>query len=428
MGKIEFKNFKKHNLEVSKGGVGIESPIDMRDTLMEKLPEFCKAIQEVRVGKAVNKKGVQQKARDVSFGAAIREVFGMKDMAQFLKMFDIYPGTHSLNDLASELGVESLSKSTMEKFLIEHSEFANPFSTKDIDSTFRFIIPEIFTNAIRLGYEASQNHQNWIVKEISMPNRTLTMPMILRGDGMPSKINEGANIPMGSLSFARKDVKIFKIGTGFQITDELLMDSQLDLLYIFMGEVGNDMAIGADSQAIYTLINGEQASGSESAPVIGVINTTNGFTYPDLKRAFTRMKRMNQPASRLITGEDDAINITGIDRFEGFQGQTKLASIQSIVGVPEKFENDVYVMPANKIMFLAPQKTMVKLKYRGMMIERRRNPQNQTEEMFVSDWTNFAIVKRDGRLIMDKSVTIGASPFPSYMDVDTRISESYQTL
>lgn len=428
MAKIEFKNFKKHNLEVSKGGVGIESPIDMRDTLMEKLPEFCKAIQEVRVGKAVNKKGVQQKARDVSFGAAIREVFGMKDMAQFLKMFDIYPGTHSLNDLASELGVESLSKSTMEKFLIEHSEFANPFSTKDIDSTFRFIIPEIFTNAIRLGYEASQNHQNWIVKEISMPNRTLTMPMILRGDGMPSKINEGANIPMGSLSFARKDVKIFKIGTGFQITDELLMDSQLDLLYIFMGEVGNDMAIGADSQAIYTLINGEQASGSESAPVIGVINTTNGFTYPDLKRAFTRMKRMNQPASRLITGEDDAINITGIDRFEGFQGQTKLASIQSIVGVPEKFENDVYVMPANKIMFLAPQKTMVKLKYRGMMIERRRNPQNQTEEMFVSDWTNFAIVKRDGRLIMDKSVTIGASPFPSYMDVDTRISESYQTL
>lgn len=429
MAVIELSNFRNHNREVTKGGIGKENPNDIRDTLEKKLlPEFCQGIQNIRAGKIVDSKGIQQRPRDISLEVALREKLGFGSLKQFLGAFDCHMGTNSLNDFAVKLGVNSLSKATMEQFLIEHSEFANPFSTKDIDSTFRFIIPEIFTNAIRLGYEHAQQHQNWIAKTINMPQRTLTMPLILRGDGMPSKVNEGANIPVGSIKFGRKDVKIFKIGTGFDITDELLMDSQLDLLYIFMGEVGNDMAIGADSHAIYTLINGEQADGSESAPVVGVIATGDGFTYKDVKKVFTRMKRMNQPATRMITGEDDAINITGIDRFEGFQGVTKLASVQSIVGVPEKFENDVYVMPANQIMYLCPTKAMVRLQYRGMMIERRRNPQNQTEEMYVSDWINFAIIKRDARVIQTKASTIGSAPFPSYMDIDTRISASYQQL
>ncbi len=428
MAVIKLESFRKHNLEEAKGGIGTENPIDVRDTLEKHLPEFCKGIQELRFGKAQDEKGRVQRPRDISFETALQTKLGFKDIGQFLKVFDIYMGTHSLNDLGVKLGLDNISKNSFENLLIQHSEFGNPMSTKDVDATFRFIIPEIFTSAIRTGYEHAQLHQNWIAKTINMNQRKLTMPMILRGDGVPAKVNEGANIPQGSVKFGRKDVSIFKVGTGFDITDELLLDSQLDMLYIFMGEVGNDMAIAADSQALSVLINGEQADGSESAPVVGVNVVLDGFTYKDLKRVFTRMKRMNQPATRLITGEDDAMNITGIDKFEGFQGQTKLASIASIVGVPERFENDVYVMPANQIMFLAPTKAMVKLSYRGMMIERRRNPQNQTEEMYITDWINFAIVKRDARVIQSKAVTIGASPFPSYMDIDTRINTSYTAI
>lgn len=252
--------------------------------------------------------------------------------------------------------------------------------------------------------------------------------MILRGDGMPSVVNEGANIPVGSLQFNKKDVTIFKVGTGFRITDELLMASQIDMLYLFLQEVGNDMAIGADSQAMLTLINGEQADGSESAPLVGVAVTANGFTYKDIKKVFTRMTRLGIPADRMITGEDDGIDITSIDRFEGFQGQTKLASIRSIIGVPDQFTQDTYVMPANQIMYLNSRRAMVKLQYRGMMTERRRNPQNQTEELYISDWINFAIVKREARVLQTKASTIGAQPFPSYMDIDGRINQSFQAL
>jgi hypothetical protein len=434
MAKIKLENFKRHNLEEGKGGVGTESPIDIRETLEEKLGEFCKGLEDVRRGSIESSKGKKYKPRDVSFEKALKAKFGFENLAHFLRVFELDMQTDSLADLGKIFGQSVVTKATMNDMLVAHSDmsvmsnigsFGTPANTKEIDSTFRFILPEIFTNAIRLGYEASQQSQKWIAKTINMSQRTLVMPLIFRGDGMPAKINEGGNIPVGSLSFGRKNVNVFKVGTGFDYTDELINDSALDMLYLFMGEVGNDMAIGADTQAINVLINGEQADGSESAPIVGVLNTTTGFTYADLKKVFTRMKRMNQPANRLITGEDDGIAITSIDRFEGFMGPTKLASISTIIGVPDQFENDVYVMPANEIMFLNPAKAMVKLQYRGLQMEKQRNPQNQTERMYVSDYLNFAIVKRDARVIQTKASTIGAAPFPAYMDIDTRISASY---
>jgi hypothetical protein len=428
MTKLELGRLRKHNQEVATGGVGTEDPKDVRHTVEETLADFTKQVQFTRKGLKEDKHGRKIKPRDISLGQAVQAYYGFKDVSKFLNTLDIYEGSDTIQDAAQRLGCDNLNKSSMEQLMIDHSEFANPMNTGDIDTSFRFIIPEIFTNAIRVGYQHASLHQNWIGSTLNMAQQKVTMPLILRGDGMPSRVNEGANIPLGSIKFSKKEVNLFKIGTGFSITDELLMASNLDLLFLFLQEVGNDMAIGADSQAFSILINGEQEDGSESAPVVGVQNVMNGFTYKDIKKVFTRMTRLSLPVDRIISGEDDGIDITSIDKFEGFQGQSKISSIRSVIGVPEKFDMDTYVLPANQIMFLNKMRAMVKLQYRGMMTERRRNPQNQTEELFISDWINFAIVKRDARVIQDKSVAIETNGFPSYMDVDTRINQSYQQL
>lgn len=427
MTELSFDRLRAHNANVATGGLGTENENDVRTTVEKTLADFTKQVQYIRKGLAEDSKGNKMKARDISLEQAVQMYYGFKGTGRFLNSIGIYESEDTIQEAARRLGCDNLNKTHMEELMINHSNFANPMNTSDIDSSFRFIIPEIFTNAIRVGYQHASLHQNWVGSTLNMAQTKLTMPLILRGDGMPSRVNEGANIPLGSIKFSRKDVELFKIGTGFSITDELLMASNLDLLYIFLQEVGNDMAIGADSQAFNVLINGEQADGSESAPVVGV-NNAGTFAYKDIKKVFTRMTRLAQPADRIITGEDDGIDITSIDRFEGFQGQTKLASIQTIIGVPEKFQHDTYVLPASQIMYLNKNRAMVKLQYRGMMTERRRNPQNQTEEMFISDWINFAIVKRDARVIQSKAVTNVANPFPSFMDVDARINNAYQTL
>jgi len=432
MEKLELGAVKAHNMELAKGGIGKEDDTRVRHTVEETLGEFCKQITETRLGLAVDKKGNKLRAKDVSFDDALNKVYGFKDTRQFLRCFDLSPGEDSLSDVSAALGMHRLDKSTVEEFLIDHSKMryadSAPVNTQSVDSSFRFIIPEIFMSAVRTGYQHASLHQNWIATTQNMAQQKVTMPMILRGDGMPSRVNEGANIPFGSVKFGKKDLNIFKIGTGFAITDEMVMASSIDMIYTFLQEVGNDMAIGADALAFSVLVNGEQADLSESAPVVGVNVTANGFTYADIKRVFTRMRRLGTPATRLITSEDDAINITGIDRFEGFNGDTRLATIRSIVGVPDAFDIDAYITPANQMLYLNPQRAMMKLTYRGFMTERRRNPQNQTEEMFMSDWINFGIINRSARVIQSKAVTYASTPFPAYMDIDARINQAFSQL
>ena len=426
MMKLELERIKKHNANLASGGTGLEKNSDVRHTIEESLQEFAKEVLETRRGEKLTNGGHKLAPNNISFDEALKYYYGT-GFDGFLKNMQIFKGSDSIKDIAGRFGCANLNKSTMENLMIEHSTFSNPMGTPDINSEFRFIIPEIFTQAIRTGYEHQAMHNNWIRSVQNLSQEEITMPYIERGDGMPSKVNEGADIPVGSIKFGKKKANVFKIGTGFSITDELLMASSLDLLMIFLEEVGNDMSIGADALAFNVLTNGEQADLSESAPVIGV-NTAATFAYEDIKRVFTRMRRLGLDPSRVISGEEDGIDITGLSQFQGFSGQTQLSSIRSIIGVPDRFDIDTYTLPTDQIMYLAPEKAMVKLSYRGFMTERQRNPQNQTEELFISDWTNFAIVKRDARVIQDKSLLFSGNGFPTYMDIDSRINESYKSI
>lgn len=423
------KRVRAHFAEVKKTGTGLENRTDIRETLEKDIERFAKELSMTRRGEIENSKGMRVAPIDMSLPEALRLNYGC-DVNTYLLHLGINPKGDTFHRVAKAFGMDSLNTTGLESLLINHSSFSysSPNNTTGINSDYRFIIPELFLNAIRLGYQHTAQHQNWIAGVQNLSQEEITMPQILRGDGMPSKIHEGADMPVGSLAFGKKRAKVFKVGTGFNITDELLMASSLDMVFTFLQEVGNDMSIAADVLAINILVNGEQGDGSESAPVVGVNNTSTGFTYKDFKRVFTRMARLGLTSTRVIGGEDDTIDVTEIDRFQGFNGTRSLADIRTIVGVPDQFQMDTFPLPAGQVMFLNAARAMVKLLYRGLMVERRRNPRNQTEELFVSDWLNFAIVKRDARVLLDKDIAYSGNGFPAYMDIDARIQEGFRSL
>lgn len=421
--KLSLGAVKNHFVTIRKSNVGTEQDSDVKSYIEETLPGLAKEIFELRNGfKEV--KGQLLPAINLPFHKAIESYYGA-DIKSFLKALGIYSGSDSLASAARRLGANGLTNDSFEKLMLESASFGVN-STKDIATDYRFIIPELIASAIRIGYENSSMHKDWIATTQTLTgNDKIKMPQLLRGDGMPTKINEGANFPVGSVKFGQKEVSVFKVGTGFVMTDELIQRTSIDMMMNFMYNVGDDMSIGADTQAMSVLINGEQADLSESAPSVGVENTTTGFQFQDIKRVTTRMKRLKFDPTRMITGEDDGIDITSLSRFEGFDGVRKLASIQSIIGVPDTLVNDVQILPDNKIMFIDPKKAMAKLQYSSMKVEKQRNPRNQTEELFISDWIGFTILRRDARVLLDKSSTIIESPFPDYMDIDSRIAESF---
>lgn len=436
--KNSFKKIVSHN---SLGGVIVE-----RDALnglyKETLNAFATEVVETRTGVKKDSLGGTIPAFDISFADAISFSYGIvapgknedgvvmtaKDKSmfvikQFLKQNDISFSTDTLASTAKKFGNSNLTKSGVEKLMVGHSELSALNNTQQIDGGFRFIIPELILAAIKIDFEADAMYSKWTAGTINVTGNKVTMPQILRGNAIPKKIGEAESIPFGTVRFGQKEASIFKVGVGFKITDELLQNSSLDMLFQFLGEVGSDMSIGADVEAFNILMNGEQGDGSESAPVIGV-STVNSFLFKDLKLGIGRMRRLKRNVSRIITSETDAISLGEFDEFKGFAGDTKAGKLNSILGAPPTLENDIWAQPDGQVLLVDPANAMVELKRNSMKTETRRNPQNQEDEVFVSMELGFAIKRRDGRLLIDKTQAFAG--FPEYMDIDARINQAFK--
>lgn len=439
---------RKHNQALSNGNPGgTLKRTEVRDAYTENLEEFAKEVIQTRQGRMTDQYGRALPMYDISLAEAISMFFGIQPpqqyakhftkkesdlfvIRQFLKQNDVFLSTDSLASTGKRFGHDNLTAASISKLLVDHSSYDGVNNTTQVNPDHRFIIPELILTAIRLDYEAQSMHQNWISNTINISQRKVTMPHIKRGSAIPRKIGEAESIPFGTVRFGQKEAEVFKVGIGFKITDELVEASTLDMLFEFMGEVGTEMAICADINAASILLNGEQASGAESAPVIGV-ETVGQFKFKDIKRGTARLGRLKRNVSRLLTGEDDAIDLSLLDEYKGFAGDKTLQNLQQMLGVPATLINDIFVMPSNQIMLLAPEAAMVKLQYKGMKTEERRNPQTQESELFISDYLGFAIKRRDGRLLIDKSLAWGApdnAKFPPYMDIDSRINQAFKTV
>jgi len=446
----ELKLLRSHNLERFKGNrAGTLTKDEVSETIKDHFGTFGAQLQELRHGLKEDKFGRILPAKNVSFADAITVFYGIisptkdkygKEMnyieqqkwviSEFLSQLDVYSNTDTLASCAQRFGCGSLNLGTVVNELNKYAQFASPMSAADFQpgSEWHFIIPELILAAIRVDYEASSMHMNWVASTTNISQDEVTMPQIRRGNTLPKKVGEGEDIEYSTLNFGKKKASCFKVGIGFSLTDELIMKSSLDMLFIFLGEVGTDMSISADYYAYQVLRNGEQANGMESAPVIGVEDTSLGFQYRDIKRVTSRMKSLKREPNLAITGEDDGIDISLLPEFKGFNGVTKLSDFKSILGVPDVINNDVYYPAAvGEAMFLDKNKTMTKLQFGSMKIEQDRNPKKQVNDLFVTDWIGFAIIRRDGRIVLNKALDYADNGFPAYMDIAARVTQTFMT-
>ena len=166
--------------------------------------------------------------------------------------------------------------------------------------------------------------------------------MINMSDAAPAKVNEAETIPLGDVSFGQKSVSLFKIGKGFKLTDEVRNYVSLDVLAIYLRDFGVQLGYAMDTLAMDVVINGNKPDGSESAPVIGVYETTNGITYKDLLHIWVRAARMGRNFTTMIGGEDQAIEMLNLPEFKERHSGTTEATLNVKSPVPKNANLDVY--------------------------------------------------------------------------------------
>lgn len=285
---------------------------------------------------------------------------------------------------------------------------------------FTWLVPEVIRDAIRTGYITNPIWESITASDTMVSNTLIKTPQIKFPDVPMPYLAEGETIPLGNIEFAQKIINIFKVGTGFEISDEVRMYTSIDTLSEYFNAVGINLTQRLDALAVLTLINGD-LNGNNAAPIIGVENI-NSFDYDnDLLRTVIRMALLNYTTNTIIANEKPAREFMTMPEIKGFDGGTRLggATFQTgNGGVPTQFRMmPSAVMPAeDQLLFLDPNRALQKYTARPLFIEMDRKPSTQMSQSYATITTGFGKFMDDASVIVDKSIDFATNGFPDFMD------------
>jgi hypothetical protein len=295
------------------------------------------------------------------------------------------------------------------------------------DESVRWLVPEIIRDAIRLGLRKNPIWADMIASEQTLANPSVTIPHWNMSDAMPKYVGEGETMGKGSVSFGQKTLKVRKLGRGIKITYEVAQYVTVNVVSIFLQDFGVKFNMGIDSLLIDTLINGEQADNSESAPVVG-IGTAGlaNFTYKDLLTVWIRMARIGRSPFGIIGGEAAALKVLDLAEFkQGVVGGTNAAGVapnsKLDLKTPIPNSSAYYIhgaVPTNQQIVVDKTSALIKYNVQPLLVEQDKIVSNQTLETYASLTTGFGVLYRDARVVIDASLAFAGNGFPTWMDVD----------
>ena len=355
------------------------------------------------------------------FKGSVRETANLANALRIeghdVSFADVVKDKHniSLESYYNELGINP-----------QIDSISNIFTTDDTNDL-RWLVPELFRDTMRLGLRRSSMWPSLIAAEQNISQLKIKMPQIQKSDADPRYVNQAETISTGTITFDEKEVEIRKIGRGIKVPYEVLDYVSLDVVSLFFEDMGNQLGLALDVWAIDTLINGEQASGSESAPVIGV-GTAATKEYRDFLRIWIRMSRLGRTPNTIIGGENAALDTLDLPEFKtNTFGGTAPASVPTSSALslktPIPNNSNYYIhgnVPTDQEIIMDPSSSLIKFNSKPLMVESEKIVSNQTEAWYASLTTGFAKLFTDSTVIMDKSLAFSGNGFPAEMDVDAQ--------
>lgn len=283
------------------------------------------------------------------------------------------------------------------------------------DGAYRWLIPEVYRDAIRLGLRKSPIYPDLIAGEQTVSQTQVIMPSINMSEATPAAVGVAETITTGTVSFGQKTVKIGKFGRGIKLPYEVIQYVALNLVGIFLQDFGVKLNMGIDTMALNTLLNGDQADGSDSTAVIGV-KTANSLVFRDTLKPFVRMARLGKNANQFITGEDMGMDLLDLFTTTRNFGDAR-QKINFKTALPQTANVSIHgKIPTNQALLIDSSSALIKLNAQPLLVETEKIVSNQVEATYCTITTGFATLFRDSRIILDKSLAVSSNDFPSWMD------------
>jgi len=376
---------------------GFLSRNDIRVHCLRDMKAAVKQVDALRLGTQT------EKGLDISFEQFIKEKWGFG----------------SLNSFYDTLGVD-----------LSYQSIASFNSMPEFNEDFKWLVPEIVRAAVRLGLDRPTIYNRLISAEETVTQPTVVLPLIKRANVPVADLGEAESIPTGIIDFDQKSVTVKRIGTGIKVTDQVNQYTPLNIVALYLQEVGVQLGVKFDGMALKTLINGDQDDGSDNIAMIGVEDPLVGFTYRDLLRAWLRMGRIGRTPSYMLSGEEAALDVLLLPEFKGFANakETPLKTLNLDTPIPNAQNYLVTgLLPTqNWLMMVDTRNALIKLNVGALRVEADRIVEKGINATYVTQTTGFTTMFREARLIIDRSKSWGApddARFPAWFDTDEKAIE-----
>ncbi len=279
-----------------------------------------------------------------------------------------------------------------------------------------FVTPEVFLDPVMRGAVQGVFYPDLVVREEPVPQPTVSVPRIELSDAALAKSEEGVTIEEGSVSYSTKDVKLQKRAKGIKVSYEAIQFNTLSFVELFFQDLGRMLGATLNSDCVNTIVNGDQADGSEAAAVVGVENTTNGITWYDIVRVAIQFAQLGRTGTSAIGASQAALDFMNLPEVKNrAQGMPLMpVSMRSPVVLPE----NLYVsgkVAADQLVIQDSSAALVQLTAQALMLETERIASKQLAGTYASIYTGFAKLQRNASVILDGSIAYSSNGFPAWM-------------
>lgn len=235
-------------------------------------------------------------------------------------------------------------------------------------------------------------------------------------------VAEGADIPVRTIKTSETAVKMYKHGSGYEITYEFERRAAIDIMIPYVARINRRLELSKVALATQVLINGDGAQGHGAAPIVnqstmctkaGVTNQAGKIVYEGLLAWLVDRagNGAHAPIDTVVGNYDMYLqwmlmftptlqNQSQVEAMAKIGGPTVTAALPGLF-MPIKFALSSTV-PAGKLLGMTKAETLEELIEAGSQIsESERAIKNQKIVYVKSEVTGYHLVFGDTRSIYD---------------------------
>jgi hypothetical protein len=285
----------------------------------------------------------------------------------------------------------------------------------------RWIVPEIFLEAVELGMRADNAfYQAIVAQSIQRDTPEFQQPQISAPSIADQGLNEGgiATSPDEGVQvvFSSRGVKTTKFQRKLTIPEEVMRFSTLDQLDVFLVRLAKMWGLQLTRRAIDVLINGDAIGGGLAAGTIGVDDSSNGLQWIDLIRIMARAGRLGFQYTTVVSPEEGAVHVLNLPEFKNLQQGRSIGEVNLQGRLPTTWDYFMHsTVGTDNYIFVDPSAALVELVSMGLRVESEKLMNRDLTATYVRIQQGFANLFRDARVVVDQAVDFSGNPWPAWM-------------